>query len=55
MDDTLKAHTSMQQHSETLQQKLAKIKLFHPATGESHSWQKSAYVKGLARKIHQTL
>jgi hypothetical protein len=55
MDDTLKAHSSMQQHPETLQQKLAQIKLVHPITGETHSWQKSAYVKGLARKIHQTL
>jgi hypothetical protein len=55
MDDTETANTQLQQHPQTLQEKLSKIKFANPATGEPHSWEKSAYVKGLARKIQQTL
>ena len=55
MNDTASARNAIQQQPETLEQKLAKIKLVHPATGENHSWGKSAYVKGLARKIQKTL
>lgn len=55
MNDTEQASSKAQAPPETLQEKLAKIKFVNPTTGQTHSWEKCAYVKGLARKIHQTL
>lgn len=55
MNDAEKASTHLQEHVPTLEEKLSKIKFVSPLTGQPHSWQKSTYVKELARKIHQTL
>jgi hypothetical protein len=55
MNDAEQATSQVQAPPETLQEKLAKIKFVNPNTGQAHPWEKCAYVKGLARKIHQTL
>jgi len=40
---------------ETLQEKLQKIKLVNPVSGQATTWKKSEYVKSLAFKAKQSL
>lgn len=55
MNDEANAISHLQLHPQALQDKLAHIKFTNPATGHTHSWQKSQYIKSLARKIHDTI
>jgi uncharacterized protein YlbG (UPF0298 family) len=55
MTDTDKAIKLNSQQSETLQEKLEKIKFVNPINGQAHSWKKSQYVKGLALKVQTGL